>query len=289
MDALVFQITFIAAYLSHSLALSSFLIAFHQDPFKSSIVFASTFLIWVLLICVPSRYLILAIGMSQFVAGFFARRQGSKKRRKKSGAKNKANKASGTMHRHVGDKPRPPFIVVWLRNFIRTLPTNEDLRKTYFWQSRLASARFMEEHAFAKRTSRLQKLWQATWYGQARLRENSLANAAMKTGAVSPASDMAWLDVFVVLQGHRLLWWSDARSFDVGDTPVGSLFLAGHSGLTNPSPLELRRIPKEDLDRIVCIFGKGEKEQIRITILASDAEEKDVLENAVLEISLKND
>jgi hypothetical protein len=80
-----------------------------------------------------------------------------------------------------------------------------------------------------------------------------------------------------MIQGHRLLWWRSAGDFDSGLSPLGRLFLAGHAGLSSPSPLELREISPEDVQRVVCVFGSGS----RVTILTQSIEAKDDLEKVV--------
>lgn len=53
----------------------------------------------------------------------------------------------------------------WILNALRGLPTSEDLRKTYFWESRRLGAREMEAHAAKKRKSRMERLWRVQWHG----------------------------------------------------------------------------------------------------------------------------
>jgi hypothetical protein len=79
------------------------------------------------------------------------------------------------------------------------------------------------------------------------------------------------------VQGHRFLWWNSVVEFDDGRLPNGRVFLAGHAGLASPSPLELRKIQGGDLERIVCLFGRGQK----VTILVPSAHLKLELERAV--------
>lgn len=89
--------------------------------------------------------------------------------------------------------------------------------------------------------------------------------------------ELEWRTVFAMIQGHRLLWWRSVGEFDTGVSPLGRLFLAGHAGLSSPSPLELRKISREDVERTVSIFGSG----ARTTILTESLEAKEELENAV--------
>ena len=86
-----------------------------------------------------------------------------------------------------------------------------------------------------------------------------------------------WRIVFGLVQGHRLLWWRSIHDFDNGIAPLGRLLLTGHAGLTSPSPIELREMNAEEIDRVVCIFGSGS----RATLLTSTVETKIDLERVI--------
>lgn len=70
-------------------------------------------------------------------------------------------------------------------------------------------------------------------------------------------------------------------SFDGGEEPLGLIFLSGHAGLATPSPLEMRRIDKVEISRVVSIFGRGRDAQERITVITPSDEVKEQLEHAV--------
>mmetsp|Transcript_25640 Transcript_25640/g.71652 ORF Transcript_25640/g.71652 Transcript_25640/m.71652 type:complete len:245 (+) Transcript_25640:1562-2296(+) len=239
--------------------------------------------VWIILILIPTRYLLLAIGTSQFVAGFVSKQMRTYKQR---GSAKSAVSSSKAKKKPDAKSKSSPLLVV-LQNMIRSLPTNEDLRMTYFWENRLVVAEFLKKRRMARQQSRLRKLcWQASWYSEVRLRSNTILDVAKNS---DPNNSMNWTDAFAILQGHRLLWWDDITAFDAGEHPVGSLYLSGHSGLTNPSPLEMRNIPADELSKLVSIFGKGTADQIRVTILCNSEADKERLKNAVLEASLKDD
>jgi hypothetical protein len=161
--------------------------------------------------------------------------------------------------------------MTWIMNAIRGLPTDEDLRKTYFWESRRRGALEKNIHAEEKRKSRLRRLWRAQWYSSAQiLRPNE------------EGQDLHWEIVFCMIQGHRFLWWRSPEDFDNGEAPLGRIFLAGHAGLATPSPLDMRSIRKDELLRTVCIFGRGEDKQERVTILTPTVDVKNTLEDAIV-------
>jgi hypothetical protein len=52
------------------------------------------------------------------------------------------------------------------------------------------------------------------------------------------------------------------------------------------SPLDLRELSKEEIPKVVTIFGRGTKDQQKITFLAPSATVKHSLENAVIDASM---
>ena len=156
--------------------------------------------------------------------------------------------------------------MTWIVNAIRGLPTSEDLRKNYFWESRRKGAQESESLSVTKRKARMQRLWRVQWYGTTRM---LLFN--------KKSDNSEWRIVFGLVQGHRLLWWRSIHDFDNGIAPLGRLLLTGHAGLTSPSPIELREMNAEEIDRVVCIFGSGS----RATLLTSTVETKIDLERVI--------
>ena len=112
----------------------------------------------------------------------------------------------------------------------------------------------------------MQRLWRVQWYCTVQM----LVQYAH-------AQRLEWRTVFAMVQGHRLLWWRSVGDFDDGLAPQGRLFLAGHAGLATPSPLELREISPDDVERVVCVFGSG----ARATILTQSVVAKEELELVV--------
>lgn len=155
-------------------------------------------------------------------------------------------------------------------NAIHGLPTDEDLRKTYFWECRRLRAREVEEQTRAKRSARLSRLWRAQWYSTVEVLHSDKSSEAIRLGA------------FAMIQGHRFLWWPSVAEFDKGEQPIGRIFLAGHAGLATPSPIEMRSMRKEEISRATSIFGRGIDAQQKITIVACSEEDKDRLERAVV-------
>lgn len=231
------------------------------DPTKSFLVVAVLYLLWLVLYYAPFRFLVFILGSLPYVLSFKSKYL----KRSRQSAKLRTSTPEADQ---VPGKPAPATI--WITNFLRSLPVDEDLKRTYFWETRRKVAKLLQEEADSRRASRLQKLWRAQWYEAVQvLRQDSDSNA-------SPWFESA----FAVIQGRRFMLWKSATDFDSGEQPVLKVFLRGHAGLATPSPIELKAIGSE-LSRSVSIFGRGEKEQQRITILTSGPKSKEELEDAV--------
>lgn len=168
-------------------------------------------------------------------------------------------------------------------NLFMSIPTDEDLRRVYFWEARRLGEKEREKFAVSKRQTRLDKLWKSKWHGTLQLKEKWSDQPA------SPAASSrswGWEAAFALIEGHRFIYWRSEKHFDTGEAPLGQIYFAGHSGLAGLSPLDLRELSKEEIPFVVSIFGRGLQMQQKVTLLAPSPEAKDSLENAVLDASM---
>jgi len=170
---------------------------------------------------------------------------------------------------------------IWTRfmNFFSSIPTNEDLRRYYFWEAIKVGERERGILANKKRATRLTKLWKAQWFGNLELKvKHYIAIAANERS-------WDWKHIFCIIQGHRFIWWGSEKDFDEGENPSGQIYFAGHSGLAGLSPLEMRELKSVEVHLVVNIFGRGAisgGQQTKISLLAPDAIVKEAFEGAVL-------
>jgi len=90
-----------------------------QHPHRSFVIFLVVFVAFIALSIIPTRLLIFCGGMTPFVVNFIAVFGGDLK---------KENSKSQP-------ESRSPFLALAI-NFLNAIPTNEDLRRTYFWEGR---------------------------------------------------------------------------------------------------------------------------------------------------------
>jgi hypothetical protein len=177
-------------------------------------------------------------------------------------------------------------ILTRMINFFTSVPTNEDLRRYYFWEAVKVGEVERELLASKKRAARLTKLWKAQWFGKLELKVKISA-------ALSSEREWEWKTIFCIIQGHRFIWWESEKDFDEGENPSGQIYFAGHSGLAGLSPLELRELKPDEVPLVVNIFGRGASrggEQTKLSLLTQDLQTKQRFEASVLNAVLdKND
>ncbi len=247
-----------------------------KDPWKSTILLGIAVALWIFFSLVSMKFILYALVLVRTVV----RRHVVKLKLLTSAIK---GQYGATFFGRFGsllstksakvNKKSPSPIGIWIMNAFRGIPTFEDLRRTYFWESLRRGVREAEQFSEEKRGKRLKMLFRARWYSSIQI--------------LSSSGDR-WKTCFAIIQGHRFTWWSSVNDFDEGCQPLGSIFLSGHSGLATPSPLELKQVSHENLSRLVCLFGKGVDKQERLSMLTPSCAGKDELEQAISHaISLK--
>jgi len=253
-----------------------------SDPFKSTALLLVLFVLWLFLALVPTRALVLAAGFAQYAATFKAR-YGSGPAANTHDSETNSDQKENLNNEKV-DKDVTP-IIAWLNNAFRALPTDEDLRRAYFWESRRIAEQECEEIASQKRVSRLQRLWKAEWHSNIDLR---IVNDEKRKKGFS-GRDWVWVSIFGIIQNRRFLWWQNAQDFDDGAAPIGRIFLAGHAGLAGLSPLDQRELREDEVQLVTSIFGRGEEGQQKLMLLMPKIEIKENFEMAIVAALEKSD
>lgn len=233
-----------------------------SNPRITVVILFCLSVLWMILALIPTRIVVLIGGLAQFGATYYDKYMSQQKKKK--------NDVSSAVT-DVGNV---------LENMFLSIPTDEDLRRTYFWEARRVGERERKKYAMAKRQTRVEKLWKARWHGVLEMKEKREDTSEIQRS--SERNNWSWKGVFALIEGHRFIWWRSEKHFDTGESPLGQIFFAGHSGLAGLSPLDLRELTKEEIPSVISIFGRGQQGQQKITVLAPSIEVKDSLENAVL-------
>lgn len=248
---------------------------FTEPGLSSSVLFA-LFLIWVFLSLTPTRVLFVLCGIVQYGGAFVSRFGPALIDRGILGKPKESPRCSGGQHAAAP-------LSVWLSNAFDSIPTDDDLRKAYFWECARISDAESCKLATMRRGSRLEQLWNAKWYSALKIREAR----GSQGGAGSRC--WSWETRFGVVHGRRLLIWSTESSFDNGDPPMVRVILSGHAGLAGLSPLDVRELSRDEVSRVANIFGRGIHGQVKLMLLLPDESAKDTLEETVLAAALKDD
>jgi hypothetical protein len=237
-----------------------------SNPRITVVILLCLSVLWMILALIPTRIVVLIGGLAQFGVTYYEKFISQRKKKKEVSSDEK--KAD------VADVGNP------IENMFLSIPTDEDLRRTYFWEARRVGESERKKYATAKRQTRVEKLWKARWHGVLDMKEKKSDTSDVLTS--SERSNWSWKGVFALIEGHRFIWWRSEKHFDTGESPLGQIFFAGHSGLAGLSPLDLRELTKEEIPSVISIFGRGPQGQQKITLLAPSLKAKDSLENAVL-------
>ena len=243
------------------------------SPNRSSIIVVCLLALWLILAIIPTRAILLIGGLAQYAATFYSA-FGKRFRTKKAVAR----PAPVSRRSSSAEANADAGVATRITNFLAGLPTDEDLRRAYFWEARREGEKAREELALKKRMLRLNRLWRAQWFGTVELKEMTSSKEADR--------QWDWEPVFALVHGHRFIWWRSEKHFDDGEAPLGQIFFAGHSGLGGLSPMEMRELSREEALLIVTMFGRGFDEQQKISLLCPNAKAKEALEDAVIGASM---
>ena len=231
-----------------------------SHPPKTAFIYLVAIAAWVVLLLVPGRAIFLVLGLEQFT---------SKWRRTKKNPSKKSETAE------TREKKPPSPLLLKLRNLLLSVPTDKDLKRCY-------AARALEHTKVTEARFRLH---------QARDRVKSLGIGCLWQGEMVDISGNGGggeggdeKKKFVVVQGHRVAWWSGIDALRAGRGAEGALLLQGHAGVSQASPLEKRREKNPDL--LICIFGlapdgRPARKVFRAVDVAKRNEVEDVVRNSI--------
>ncbi|CAM9903085.1 unnamed protein product, partial [Pylaiella littoralis] len=195
-------------------------------PPKTLMVYVVVALLWLILLAVPGRYIVLALGLLEFSKAW-------------------VGGGGGAGHESVVSNeapPPPPGLAIKLRNLLDSLPVDSELAACYAWEAREHSKKERDGLKLREQRAKLRLLGAGRqWEGPMRVRG--------KAGGPWESSR------YVVVLGHRLAWWGSSKELDDGRKARGQLLLQGHAGVTHLSPVEAREV--SDPRKVVCVFGRS--------------------------------
>ena len=168
------------------LAESVFNIFNWADVHKSMLFFVGLTLLWFFLIIVKTRYIFLVCGLQQFLMGLYlklTKEQRRKRRRERLHAQKRRSSRGQDDDEALAIAAGNPML-----NLLASIPTNEDLRRCYFWENFRRG--LVEKMALEcrRREARLREIWKARY-------SSGDVRVSVKAG-----EDISWKKVFLVLQ-----------------------------------------------------------------------------------------
>lgn len=159
-----------------------------------------------------------------------------------------------------------PKIFPWgirLNNLIASMPNDADLDEIYSIEQK----RFLknEEMKLSKlyRSCILRYANECFWEGPVHMKgvgvmfQGSGGSGHANTviaGNRNQSLAKDWIPVYLVVQGHRMVWWKVEDEITLAQSSVAQLLLYGLAGTTQPSPVDIRDVG--DGSRMLAVFGR---------------------------------
>ena len=186
-------------------------------------LYACLWVMFVISLYIPGRYIILCVGLYEF------------------------------LYKFMPDCKDPPMSTRF-SNLLNSVPNDDDLDQVYFWERKAHLDARAERQRLRLKQAKLRLVFECQWDGMVKIR----------------SAGGGWEGAYLVVQGHRLVWWNREDDVDEGRAPSGQLLLQGHAGITQASPLEIREIG--DDSRLVTVFGRDHTgAQQKKTFLCKDS------------------
>jgi hypothetical protein len=158
-------------------------------------------------------------------------------------------------------------LIIRLWNLFMSIPTDDDMSMVY-----------KNDHEKFLKDKENRRNALIHWAACNMIRECQFSGQIQMRG---PSNE--WTSMFLACQGRRRVWWKSEEHIE-HQAPEGQLLLYGHTGTTEPSPVDIREVG--DRTRLVTIFGRdacGAPQKLTI-VCESSSEALDLVAeiNAVL-------
>jgi hypothetical protein len=159
------------------------------SPGKTYPIYLAIVALWLVTVVVPGRLLILAVGLYEFFFIFLPIPEGR-----------------NTMIR--------------FSNLIQSIPNDDDIAQIYSVEKKAFAASKLAEWKATEKTRKLNLAVSTRWNRAVSIKASSFGAAAALGGAAEE-----WVSVYLLLQGHRLVWWASEDALDQGKVRMSDLYL----------------------------------------------------------------
>lgn len=149
------------------------------SPSKTFPLYVALVAVWLVTILVPGRLIVLAIGLYEFFFVFMPIPEGR-----------------NTMIR--------------FGNLVQSIPNDDDLAQIYGTEKKAYAASKQAEWKHTEKSRKLQLVLDSPWHGLVSIKGSSSSSGHLA------GSGEEWVEVFLLLQGRRLVWWVSEEALDQG-------------------------------------------------------------------------
>jgi hypothetical protein len=153
------------------------------SPNKTWPIYLAVVALWLVTIVVPGRLLILAIGLYEFFFIFLPIPEGRNN-------------------------------VIRFSNLLQSIPNDDDISEIYSTERKAFASAKLAEWKQTERSRKVDLVVPTRWKGSVGIKGSSLGGGGGGTGSAGMTED--WVRVFLLLQGHRLVWWVSEEALDTG-------------------------------------------------------------------------
>lgn len=155
------------------------------SPQRTFLLYVSLVGLWILTILIPGRILVFIAGLFQFLYIFLPIPEGNE-------------------------------LSIWTHNLLQSIPNDDDLMEIYADDRRLVNEAETEKRRREVRDVLLNVSIPVAWAQEAQVKVlrrggNSSGSAISSSGSIGAVE---WVTVFLVVQGHRLAWWTTESDLD---------------------------------------------------------------------------
>lgn len=155
------------------------------SPNKTFPLYVAVVAIWLVTVLVPGRLIILAIGVYEFFFVFLPIPEGR-----------------STMIR--------------FGNLIQSIPNDDDIAQIYAAEKKAFATSKHAEWRQTEKSRKLELVLASRWQGRVSIKGSS--SSSLTAGAGGLGDD--WVEVYLLLQGRRLVWWASEEALEIGKVSI---------------------------------------------------------------------
>lgn len=153
------------------------------SPSKTLPIYLVIVAVWLITIVVPGRLLILSLGLYQFLFICLPIPEGRNN-------------------------------MIRFSNLLQSIPNDDDIAQIYSAEKKAFTAAKQSEWKQTEKARKLELVLPTVWSGRVSIKGSSSTSITATPSGMGAGDE--WADVFMLLQGHRLVWWTSEEALEQG-------------------------------------------------------------------------